>query len=220
MENLLLKKLKIKPGFKVKVINAPDHFMAIFGEQTNEITYCFDHTKNTEALLIFAQNKAAMLAALNALKLHINNEIICWILYPKAKSKLASDLNLMKSWDDLTTYSLTPCASAAINEDWTALRIKPIANVQKSGRANNDINTNEFGNFIDMNKKTITLPEDLKSVLENNSSALDFYHRLSYTNRKEYVLWILSAKQEKTRLDRINKTVEKLLTEKKNPSEK
>lgn len=218
MENLLLKKLKIKPGFKVKVINAPDDFIAILGEQTNEITYCFDPAKNTDSLLIFAPHKAAMLAALNAQKLHINNETICWILYPKAKSKLASDLNLMKSWDDLNTYNLTPCASAAINKDWTGLRIKPIHTVHKSGRANKDIITNEFGNYIDVNNKIITLPEDLKSVLENNSSALDFYHTLSYTNRKEYVLWILSAKQEKTRNNRLTKTIEKLLQGKKNPN--
>ena len=68
--------------------------------------------------------------------------------------------------------------------------------------------------------KIITLPDDLKAVLKLNETALNFYDQLSYSNRKEYVLWVLTAKQEKTREDRIQKTVEKLLGRKKNPTEK
>lgn len=71
-----------------------------------------------------------------------------------------------------------------------------------------------------MIKKIITLPEDLEIELKKHISAFDFYRGLSYSNRKEYVLWVLSAKQEKTRLDRIQKTLEKLLAGKKNPSQK
>jgi len=47
-----------------------------------------------------------------------------------------------------------------------------------------------------------------------------FYQGLSYSNKKEYVAWILSAKQEKTRSERLIKMVEKLSEGKKNPSEK
>jgi uncharacterized protein YdeI (YjbR/CyaY-like superfamily) len=49
---------------------------------------------------------------------------------------------------------------------------------------------------------------------------MDFYQQLSYSNKKEYVLWILTAKQEKTRDERLVKLVEKLNVGKKNPSEK
>jgi len=47
-----------------------------------------------------------------------------------------------------------------------------------------------------------------------------FYQGLSYSNKKEYLGWILSAKQEKTRGERLIKTVEKLSEGKKNPAEK
>jgi uncharacterized protein YdeI (YjbR/CyaY-like superfamily) len=49
---------------------------------------------------------------------------------------------------------------------------------------------------------------------------MSFYEELSYTNKKEYVLWILTAKQEKTRQDRITKMVQKLLEGMKNPTQK
>lgn len=220
MENLLLKKLQLKPGFRVQVLNAPANFPAIIGNVPNDIEVSLNETKDFDALLIFAVTKADMLVALAAKYQSIHGQTICWILYPKAKSKLASDLNLMQSWDDLKSYHLTPCASAAIDQVWTALRIKPLDNTKKSGMGNAEIQNNEYGEYIDVKHKIVNLPPDLKLALEKSNIALDFYTQLSYSNRKEYVLWVLSAKQEKTRLDRIQKTVEKLNLKKKNPTEK
>eukprot|EP01012_Entosiphon_sulcatum_P027372 TRINITY_DN32996_c0_g1_i1.p1 TRINITY_DN32996_c0_g1~~TRINITY_DN32996_c0_g1_i1.p1 ORF type:complete len:127 (+),score=2.39 TRINITY_DN32996_c0_g1_i1:63-443(+) len=126
----------------------------------------------------------------------------------------------MKSWDELTTFSLTPCASAAVNETWTALRLKLIDEVKPSGMRNDHIKNNEYGEYIDPVNKTVKLPVDLKTLLADHPQALNYFNQLAYSNRKEYVLWVLSAKQEKTRIDRITKTLEMLLNHKRNPSDK
>jgi hypothetical protein len=220
MENSLLKKLQIKPSFWVNVINAPVNFEEIIGSVPSDIGFSFNESTNMNALLIFAITKKDMIAALKAEINLINEQLICWILYPKTKSKLASDLNLMQSWDELKSFQLTPCASAAIDETWTAIRIKPESATKRSGQGNAEIKQSDFGKYIDVANKNITLPDDLKLVLQQNNSALNFYEQLSYSNRKEYVLWVLTAKQEKTRFERIQKTVEKLTAGKKNPSEK
>lgn len=218
MENTLLKKLQIKSGFKVKVLNAPENFPVIIGDLPSDIEFSFKTETTFDGLLVFAITKGDLL---NVLKTEtIGVKTICWIFYPKAKSKLASDLNLMQSWDDLKTFNLTPCGSAAIDETWTALRIKPESELKRSGLGNAEIAKSDYGNYIDVENKIINLPEDLKSELEKSTKALNFYEQLSYSNRKEYVLWVLTAKQEKTRTDRISKTVEKLIAGKKNPSEK
>ncbi|RZK57211.1 MAG: hypothetical protein EOO91_10560 [Pedobacter sp.] len=220
MENLLLKKLQIKSDFKVKVLNAPENLPSIIGDIPSEISLSYSDVENYDGLLIFAITKAELLTALNQEVKMINNKTVCWIIYPKAKSKLASDLNLMMGWDDLKTFSLTPCASAAIDETWTAIRIKPVEAQKKSGRGNAEIQTNDYSNYVDVTNKIVTLPEDLKAELSKHSNALSFYESLSYSNRKEYVLWIITPKQERTRLERLQKTVEKLLAGKKNPTEK
>ncbi|MFD0941321.1 YdeI/OmpD-associated family protein [Pedobacter boryungensis] len=218
MENTLLKKLQVKSGFKVKVLNTPDNFPAVVGEIPSDIEISFNETIEFDALFVFAITKVDLL---NALKTEtIGVKTICWIFYPKAKSKLASDLNLMQSWEDLKTFNLTPCGSAAIDETWTALRIKPETELKRSGVGNAEIAKSDYGNYVDVANKIINLPEDLEIELKKQTSAFDFYQGLSYSNRKEYVLWVLTAKQEKTRTDRISKTVEKLIAGKKNPSEK
>lgn len=220
MENLLLKKLQIKPGFNVAVVNAPENVKLIIGDLPKEVSLSFTTDEEYQALLVFAITKANLRAALQHEHHKITKHTICWILYPKAKSTLASDLNLMQSWEDLKPFNLTPCASAAIDAVWTALRIKPVEAQKKSGLGNTEIKQNDYGSYIDVVHKTITLPTDLNEVLTQNPTALNFYENLSYSNRKEYLLWVLTAKQEKTRSERIQKTIEKLLTGKKNPTDK
>lgn len=220
MDHPLFKKLQVKPGFKVSMVNAPANANAIFEPIPASIEVSYTIKPTFEAILIFAQTKSQLMEALNASVASIGAKTICWILYPKAKSGLATDLNLMQSWDDLKIFNLAPCASAAIKDTWTALRIKPADAQKKSGVGNEEIAGNAFGEYIDVANKTVKLPADFQAALERNSKALGFYELLSYSNRKEYVLWILTAKQEKTRLDRIEKAIEKLKTGLKNPSAK
>jgi hypothetical protein len=166
----------------------------------NDVNFSFGETEDYQALLIFAITKVDMLEALDSQYKQIDDQMICWILYPKAKTKLASDLNLMQSWEELKTYHLTPCASAAIDGIWTALRIKPIAAQKKSGHGNAEIQQNEYGKYVDVQNKTVTLPEDLKTRLIKEPAALANFEKLAYSHKKEYVLWILSAKQEKNKI--------------------
>mgnify|MGYP003574945787 CR=1 FL=1 len=220
MENQFLKKLQIKPSFRVSVINAPTNAPAIFGDIPNSIELIYQMQPNSNAYLVFAITKSEMFAALDAIKQFIGEKTIAWIFYPKAKTALAADLNLMQSWDDLPKYDLAPCGSAAVNEIWTGIRVKPASSQKRSGVGNAEIANNEYGKYIDVTNKIVTLPDDLKTALGEHPTALEYYEQLAYSHRKEYVLWVVTAKQEKTRLDRVSKMIAKLLDKKKNPSEK
>jgi hypothetical protein len=220
MENLFLKKLQIKPGYVVKVLDAPEQAIAIFGDISSDIAVNYNNEVAFNVLITFTINKDQLNKQIQSNLKKIDAKTIIWIFYPKKSSKIKSDLDLMKSWEELNTFGLTPCASAAVNETWTALRLKLITEVKPSGMRNDHIKTNEFGEYIDPINKTVKLPEDLKTLLESHPKALDYFNQLAYSHRKEYVLWLLSAKQEKTRTNRLEKTLEMLLNNKKNPSDK
>ncbi|NOT75472.1 MAG: DUF1905 domain-containing protein [Cyclobacteriaceae bacterium] len=72
----------------------------------------------------------------------------------------------------------------------------------------------------DTEERIVVLPKELESILKKNPKASAFFSTLSYTNRKEYVNWIVSAKKEETKEKRLKEILKKLLSEKKNPSEK
>jgi hypothetical protein len=72
----------------------------------------------------------------------------------------------------------------------------------------------------DLEERIVDMPKPLQDLLKKNSKAKSFFDSLSFTNRKEYALWIASAKREETRIKRLEATLAKLIAGKKNPSEK
>jgi hypothetical protein len=82
-----------------------------------------------------------------------------------------------------------------------------------------------FGDEIDVQieqdiaPREVILPQDLINLLKQYPDAKKFFEGLSYTNRKEYVTWIDSAKKDGTRKQRIELFIYKLKNHKK-PADK
>ena len=72
----------------------------------------------------------------------------------------------------------------------------------------------------DTEERIVNIPEDLSRLFKKNKSASDLFNSLSYTNRKEYVTWIESAKRTETRDARLKSAIEKLKKGLKNPTQK
>jgi len=62
----------------------------------------------------------------------------------------------------------------------------------------------------DLEERVIEIPKDLLKELKKDKEAKTFFDKLSYTHRKEYVMWVTEAKKEETRQSRITKTIEML----------
>jgi hypothetical protein len=218
--NQLAKKLQIKPGKNWLLYNAPDNYLAALEPLPEQVIIAFEPTGNFDGIQLFVNNTTELSSLLKTVVLLLKPETVFWITYPKKNSGIVTDLEMMGSWDECKKYQLRPVTSAAINETWTALRFKNESQVNVSKGRNDNIRQNEYSAYIDVDNKQIKLPAQIAEVLQQTTVALNFYQQLSYSNKKEYVLWILTAKQEKTRDERLAKMIKKLLAGKKNPSEK
>lgn len=67
----------------------------------------------------------------------------------------------------------------------------------------------------DVQERTVVIPSDAQALLDANSDAKEFLDTLSYTNRKEYIVWIESAKKPETRAKRLDEFLVKLKNRKK-----
>jgi Domain of unknown function (DUF1905)/Bacteriocin-protection, YdeI or OmpD-Associated len=72
----------------------------------------------------------------------------------------------------------------------------------------------------DEEERVVNVPEELEKLLTKSAKAKLFFDSLSFTNRKEYAVWIASAKKEETKVKRLKEILPKLLAGKKNPSDK
>jgi len=183
-------------------------------------TALFTPTGNADGVQVFVKDSAELAASLKVIAPLLKADTVLWVTYPKKSSGIKSGLEMMSSWDEPAKYGLRPVAAASVNETWTAIRLRPEGQSKLSDSRNDNIKSNEYGAYIDVDNRKITLPPEMKTILEESSNALAFFHSLSFSNKKEYVVWILSAKQEKTKTERLIKFVEKLSAGKKNPSEK
>jgi len=216
MENSVLKKLYLKPGFNILLANKPEsgNFEPGASSGVHVVT---DSSMSFNGLLVFVKNSAELSNALEIWAPHIDGKKIVWIAFPKKDSGIPSDLK-MEKWRELEAYKLTPCGSAAIDNIWTGLRIKPVDAVRKSGIGNAQIKDNSFSEYINVELKKVIPPPDLEQALAAQPAEAEFFKSLAYSHKKEYVLWILTAKQEKTRQSRSTKIIEMLRSGKKSPT--
>lgn len=63
---------------------------------------------------------------------------------------------------------------------------------------------------LDTEERVIEVPNDLLKELKKDKEAKSFFDKLSYTHKREYVMWINEAKKDETRQRRIVKTIEML----------
>lgn len=63
---------------------------------------------------------------------------------------------------------------------------------------------------LDSEPRTVTVPDDLKRALAENSRASDILDAMAYSHKKAYVDWIEGAKKAETRERRIVRAVEML----------
>ena len=61
----------------------------------------------------------------------------------------------------------------------------------------------------DFEEREVTVPEDVSLLLNKNPKAKGYYEGLSFTDRKEYMNWIETAKKQDTREKRLKLFIEK-----------
>lgn len=212
----LSQRLQMKPGTRWVLINAPTSYAAVLDAPDDaQISITLDTDFN--GIQLFVQNSDMLKSALTEIAPALKTDTIFWIMYPK-KNTLPTDLQMTRHWDAMDEIGWRPVQSAAVDDTWTALRFKPVELVKTSNTNNAALKINPFGEYINPEIKTVVLPAFLSEAL--STAAIDVFDKLAYSHKKEYVLWILTAKQQQTRLSRIEKMQQMLLAGKKNPSDK
>ncbi|HZY37321.1 MAG TPA: YdeI/OmpD-associated family protein [Mucilaginibacter sp.] len=216
----IAKKLQIKPGKNWLFYDAPDNYLAALEPLPDGATATFNPGGNIDGVQIFVIDSTQLAKSLQLVAPLLRPDTVIWATYPKKASGIKTDLEMTKSWDEATKYGLRPVAAAGIDDNWTAIRLRPEEQTKVSEFCNEEIEKNDHSQYIDLVNRKVIPPADMQAVLTKSTAAMAFFDSLSFTNKKEYVVWILSAKQEKTKNDRLEKLTEKLLSKKKNPSEK
>lgn len=215
MATSVAQKLRIKAGQSVFPVNPPADYKKSLGPLPAGTKIVSDASA-ADQLHWFVKDRAQLEKELGSILRKLRGEMIIWIFYPKGTSKIQTDLTRDKGWDALLKNDQLHWLSlVSFDDTWStfACRLKTEADKKKDAAPQK----REIFDYIDAVKKTVRLPDDLAAALKKNKKAEAFFSKLSFSCRKEYVEWIVTAKREETRQARIEGTLERLVNGWKNP---
>ena len=218
MANTIAQKLRIKEKDSLLTVNAPPEFKKNLGALpagAKIITTGKDYNQ----VHWFVQNKAQMLKEMKKVLAMLKENVILWIYYPKGTSKMQTDLTRDKGWEDLLAHSdkLTWISLISFDDTWSVFgcRLKTEADRKKEAKPKEE---REVFKYVNPKTKEVPLPDDLAAILKKNKKEAGLFEALSFTNKKEYIEWVVTAKREETRNERLKGTIERLSKGWKNPA--
>jgi hypothetical protein len=217
MPNTISQKLKIQPGNNLLTLHAPANFKkGLTGLPAGvKIT---ENTKTYDQVHWFVLNKAQLEKEMSRIMKLVKPHIMVWVYFPKGTSKIQTDLTRDKGWDCLMKESdkLTWVNLISFDDTWSVFgfRGKTEADKKKEAKPRPE---REIFKWVNPKTKEVRLPDDFAVALRKNKRQADFFNSLAFTNKKEFVEWIVTAKREETRKERLLGTIERLGKGWKNP---
>jgi len=202
---------------RVAVANAPSGWS--LGKAPAGVTVATSLARGLDLVLLFAVSQRDLNARWPKALAAVQPDGALWVASPKRSSGVATDLG-MGQWAATRGSGWNPVSMIAIDETWSATRFKhaPGLDRARDQRQRETINDADGLVVVDRATRIVTAPADLQQLLARNAKARAAFDALSFTNRKEYVVWILDAKKPETRAARLTKTVALLSKGRKNPS--
>ena len=120
----LPKKLGIKPGMSMVVLNAPTNLDALLGELPERVAISSRLSGHHDLALIFVSRQVDFAARISALTTAIAPDGMIWVAWPKRASKIETDMT-----EDVIREIVLPSTGlvdvkvCAINHVWSGLKL-------------------------------------------------------------------------------------------------
>tara|TARA_R110002096_G_scaffold183757_21_gene362023 strand:- start:1029 stop:1658 length:630 start_codon:yes stop_codon:yes gene_type:complete len=207
MASDLQKKLQLKQESKLLILNASPSEVILFSGL--DVMTEPELDTNFDTLIVFIETAEGISEWLPKIELHSTPTTTNWLAYPKRAGSIPTELNRDSTAEQLANWGYESIRLISLNADWSVFRI-----IHKDLRKK----PSTFGQDppgVNRKTKTVEPPNDLLVELEMNPKAATFFDKLAFSHKREYVRWIHDAKKPETRLRRIKKTIELLLSNKK-----
>ena len=119
----LAKKLGIKAGSKLMLVNAPDHYLDLFTDMPPDVYFADDTLPGKDLIHFFSKSLEEYQVKLPELMKQIKRDGIIWISWPKKASKVITDI----TEDEIRTFALqiglVDIKVCAVDEVWSGLKL-------------------------------------------------------------------------------------------------
>ncbi len=118
----LAKKLGLKAGFKIKIVNQPDYYFNLFADLPSEITEVTNRKIKKDFIHYFAKYASQLKKDIKQLREEIEENGMIWISWPKKSVRIETDLNGNKVRNIGLESGLVDIKVCAVDEIWSGLK--------------------------------------------------------------------------------------------------
>lgn len=139
----IFKKLNYKDQSQILALNSPHSFeseLNIMTEPASIITH-EDEIPEIEFALVFVTKQLEIDELIPKIYPKLKGDAVLWFCYPKGTSKkYKCDFNRDTGWKGLKKFNLEPVRQVAIDDDWSALRLRKIEFIKTMTRKEENFN--------------------------------------------------------------------------------
>ena len=121
---------------------------------------------------------------IDGIRRSIDNESYCIRFTPRRRTSIWSDINIRKVGDLIKSGQMTPEGQKAF-----------------------DLRKDCKSRVYSYNKEPINLSPDYIKLFKKNKGAWAFFNEQAPSSKRVMIHWVMTAKQEKTRLSRLERTI-------------
>ncbi len=119
----LAKKLGIKEGFVIGLVNAPEHYLELFTDLPESIEISAGKRTPKDLIHFFTKEEKQLLRVLPILKVQIKQEGMIWVSWPKKTAKVSTDVTEDIIRDYALSIGLVDIKVCAVDEVWSGLKL-------------------------------------------------------------------------------------------------
>ena len=121
----LLKKLRMQPGQRVLILNAPEGYLDELGPLPESVELVQEPEGNLDFVHVFAKDLAQLDKLAPVAAEAVKHDGLFWVSYPKKSSSVESDLSPDVVWKAVAKTRLRAVTQVSVNDVWSAIRFRP-----------------------------------------------------------------------------------------------
>lgn len=119
----LARKLGMKPGFRVLVVDAPPEYQDLLAPIPAEVTFRKKAAADTDLAHVFALRKQGLFEQLQALRRELGPEIPVWVSWPKKASRVPTDITEDIIREIALPMGYVDIKVCAVSQVWSGLKL-------------------------------------------------------------------------------------------------
>jgi hypothetical protein len=119
----LTKKLSIKDGFKVFLVNAPAQYRALLEPLPARVRFMRTANMSTNLVHMFATERSVLARLLPILRKKLSPDAAIWVSWPKKSAKVPSDITEGTIREVALPLGFVDIKVCAVTEVWSGLKL-------------------------------------------------------------------------------------------------